>query len=313
MKNRLFLPILFLLLASEFMLAQTDNAAIKKEVKQVQPTIMIVPYVGENGDMRKVLDSLLTLRVAIIKAKEAFSSRGFTTVDFIAKLKASRVDAAFMAMTAKDAKAAIIEASGADIYVEVEANEQKGSSGNRVRLNLVSYDAFTGRDMGTKTSTSETMFTDQFDALVERAIYKPNGDTKIFLLEDFLNDMQGKFDDIVENGRAIKVIFRVDPMSDFNYDTEIGDSGDVLKDKIDDWMAENCFKNNYHLQGVTGLEMNYDEVRIPLRDENNRNFPVSKFARKLRTFCNTITVDQSSKIKVSDDVRGGTIYITLKK
>lgn len=287
------------------------KAAPNKEVKQIQPTIMIIPYVGENGDLRKSLDSLLSARVAIIKIKEAFTSRGFTTVDFVAKLKASKLDASFMGLTNRDAKSAIVEGSGADIYVEVEINQIKGTSGNRVRLNLVAFDAFTGRDMGAKTSTSETMYTDQFDILVERAIYKPNGDTKIFLLEDFLYEMQEKFKDIDEHGRPIKIIFKVDPNSDFNYNTKVGGSGDYLKDKIEDWIAENAFNNNYHSQGTVGMELLYDEVRIPLRDENNRNFTVSRFARKVRSFCNTLEID-GSKITVLDDVRGGTIYITLQ-
>jgi hypothetical protein len=121
--------------------------------------------------------------------------------------------------------------------------------------------------------------------------------------------MEDKFDDIVENGRPIKVIFKVDPSSNFNYDTDISDNGELLKDKIEDWMAENAYKNNYHIQGIVGLELLYDEVRIPLKDENNRNFQVSRFARKIRTFCNKLSPD---KIRVSDDIRGGTISITLK-
>lgn len=293
--------------------AQTEGAKpMAKEVKKIQPSIIVVPYVDQNGDMRTVLDSLLTLRVAIIKVKEAFNSRGFTTVDFVAKLKALSVDRAFMAMSSSDAKSRLIESSGADIYVTVETAQIKGNSGNRVRLNLVGYDASTARDMGTKTSTSESMFTDQFDALVERAIYRPNGEGKVLLLKDFLDDMQEKFDDIRENGRAIQVFFKIESSSVYDYETEIGTKGDLLKDVIDDWLSQNAYKNVYHLQGATNLEIIYDEVRIPLLDESNRNFPIQKFARQVRQFCNSVATSDGAKIQVKEDVRNGTIYITLK-
>ncbi len=289
----------------------------QNEVKQIQPTIMVIPAVKENEDLRTMLDSSITTRVAIAKTKEAFDDRGFTTVDFVAKLKATKVDATFTSLNQKDLKSRLIEASGADIYVEVEALEQKSGSGNSVRLIFNAYDAFTGRGMGTKTISSNTVYTDKFDKLVENALKKTEKEAgtnnKIILLEDFLNVMQTKFDDMIENGRAIKIIFGLEEGIDFNFDTEITDDGDLLKDLVMDWADDTAYKNNYNDQGMSDVEIIFSEFRIPLRTEKGRNLRPSRFARTIRKYFRKIlNVNTEENLNVSEDVRGGTIYVTFK-
>jgi len=289
----------------------------QKEVMQIQPTIMVIPSVKEHEDLRTMLDSSITTRVAIAKVKEAFDDRGFTTVDFVAKLKATKVDAAFNSLNQSDLKSRLVQGSGADIYVEVEAAEQKSGSGNSVRLIFNAYDAFTGRGMGTKTISSNTVYTDKFDKLVENALKKTEKvdgtNSKIILLDDFLNVMQTKFDDIIENGRPIKIIFGVASNSEVKFNSEVGEDGDLLKDIIFDWADDNAFKNNYNDQGSTDTEIIFSEFRVPLRTDSGRNLRPSRFARSIRKYFRKIVNDETGEtLDVGDDVRGGTIYITFK-
>lgn len=295
--------------------AQTpSNAAAKKEVRQIQPTIMVIPFAKANEDLRTVLDSSVTRRVAIIKTQEAFDNRGFSTVDYRAKVNAVKTDAAYKTLNQADFKSKIAESSGADIYVEVEADMQKSTGGSSVRLNLIAFDAFTGRLLGSKTTKSNQVVTDQFDRLVENALKKTENGTDVLILEDFLNVMQQKFDDIVENGRPIKVIFGLDANSSYTFDSEVGTDGDQLADAISDWFEVNAYKGDYHQQSKNKKELIFDPVRIPLRDENNKNFTPDKFGRQIRKFCNALVPadNPSAKFKVDDEFRGGTIYITLQ-
>jgi hypothetical protein len=57
------------------------------EPRTIQPSIMVIPFARENQDMRKVLESDINLRVAVTKVKEGFDKRGFSTVDFVAKIQ----------------------------------------------------------------------------------------------------------------------------------------------------------------------------------------------------------------------------------
>ena len=83
----------------------------------VQPKIMVIPYVGEGEDLRTVLENDVNKRIAITKVKEIFDSKGFTTVDFVAKLKSAKDNNVFTSDNQTDVKDQIVQMSGADIYV----------------------------------------------------------------------------------------------------------------------------------------------------------------------------------------------------
>ena len=59
----------------------------------VQPKIMVIPYTSEGEDIRTILEADENKRIILTKIKEAFDSRGYTTIDFMAKLKATETEA----------------------------------------------------------------------------------------------------------------------------------------------------------------------------------------------------------------------------
>ena len=66
---------IFLLLLPMFALAQ-------KPTVTVQPKIMVIPYTKQGEDIRTILENDVNKRITLTKVKEAFDSRGYTTVDF---------------------------------------------------------------------------------------------------------------------------------------------------------------------------------------------------------------------------------------
>jgi hypothetical protein len=126
-------------------------------------------------------------------------------------------------------------------------------------------------------------------------------------VEDFLNVMQNKFTDIVQNGKSVLIDISFDQNSTIKMSTEIGPDALPLSDQIEMWMEKTAFKNNYHIQGTTDLKMLFDEVRIPLKDPvSGVNYNPNKFALEIFKFFKTLGI-QSGK-----DIKGNTIYITLK-
>jgi len=107
--------IAFLLLFSGFAFAQNKSTESGGQVVTVQPKIMVIPYTKEGEDLRTILEQDETRRIAIAKIKEGFDSRGFTTVDFVAKLKAAKANNIFTSDNQTDIKTQIVEMSGADI------------------------------------------------------------------------------------------------------------------------------------------------------------------------------------------------------
>lgn len=265
----------------------------------VQPKIMVIPFTKEGEDIRTILEADVNRRIAVTKIKEAFDSRGFTTVDFTAKLKAAKDNSVFTSENQTDIKSQIIQMSGADIYVQAEVNEQKGQSGSSVTLILTGYEASTGNSLSNKVGESGRFYTDDFGKLASKAVEN--------IAEDFLNVMQNKFTDIVNNGKSVIVDISFDTGSQHTMASEnLSTSGLPLADELEEWMGNNSFKNNYHIQGTTDLKMIFDDVRIPLKDANSNNYNPNKFALEIFKFLKSLSLE------VKKDVKGNTIYITIK-
>jgi hypothetical protein len=167
--------------------ASGQNAATNsdRQVVTVQPKIMVIPYTKEGEDLRTILEEDENKRIAIVKIKEGFDDRGFTTVDFVAKLKAAKDNNIFTSDNQTDIKTQIIEMSGADVYVQAEVIAEKAQSGNSVKLILTAYEISTGNSLSNKVGESGRFYTDDFNKLASKAVES--------CIEDFLNVMQTKF------------------------------------------------------------------------------------------------------------------------
>jgi len=277
-----------------------QNAATNSggQVVTVQPKIMVIPYTKEGEDLRTILEQDENKRIAITKIKEGFDSRGFTTVDFVARLKAAKDNNVFTSDNQTDIKTMIVEMSGADVYVQAEVIVEKGQSGNSVKLILTAYEISTGNSLANKIGESGRFYTDDFNKLSSKAVES--------CVEDFLNVIQSKFTDIVNNGKSIMVDISFDPGSNYKMSSEVGD-GLPLSDQIELWMEENAFKNNYHIQGTTDVRMIFDDVRIPLKDQSTgNNYNTNRFGLEMYRFF------QKLGISIGRDIKGNTLYITIK-
>ena len=268
------------------------------QVATVQPKIMVIPYVKQGEDLRTVLENDVNKRIALTKIKEAFDNRGFTTVDFTAKLKAANANAVMMEDSQSDLKTMLIQQSGADIYVEAEIDVQQSSSGNSVKMIVTGYECSTGNSLANKVGESGKFYTDDIGKLASKAIES--------CAEDFLNTMQNKFSDIVENGKSIIVNFAFDEGSSLLMSSEVGSQGLQLSDELEIWMEEHAYKNNYHIQGTTDRQMIFDDVRIPLKDTNGRNYNIQAFDRELRQYLRQIG------LHVSHTTKNNTLVISFK-
>lgn len=269
------------------------------QVQTVQPKIMVIPYIKQGEDLRTVLENDVNKRITLAKIKEAFDSRGFTTVDFTAKLKAANADAVFTSNNQTDLKTMIIQNSGADIFVEAEVDVLLTASGNSVKIIVTAYEISTGNSLSNKVGESGKFYTDDIGKLASKAIES--------CAEDFLNIMQMKFTDIVNNGKSVIINFGFDENSSYLMSSEIGNQGLLLSDELELWMEQNAFKNNYHIQGTTDKQMIFDDVRIPLKDPNTgNNYNSNKFALEIFKFM------RSLGLQISRDIKGNTIYITIK-
>jgi len=264
----------------------------------VQPKIMVVPFAKESEDVRAVLEEDPDKRIVLTKIKEAFDTRGFTTVDFLAKLKAASVQEGMTREQQSDLKSAIIASSGADIYVDAEMIINRSSSGNSVKVIVTGYDISTGNSLSNKVGESGKFYTEDFGKLGMKAIES--------CADDFLNILQTKFNDIVQNGRSVNMTIGFDEASSINMNSEIGDEGFTLADLIEMWLEENAFQGNFHVQGTTATKMFVDDVRIPMRDAKGNNYTLAAFGREFLKFA------RKYGLKITRDVVNNSLLITIQ-
>jgi hypothetical protein len=237
-----------------------------------QPKIMVIPYTTQGEDIRTILENDVNKRIALTKIKEAFDQRGYTTVDFFAKVKALSKATAFGNTQQQDVKAMIIQQSGADVYVEAEISLLESPSGNDMKVILSGYETSTANSLANAVCESGKFYTDDYGKLTSRAVE--------IGMDKFLNTMQDKLMDIAENGQSIAVIVGIDEASSRSMSQEVGTDGLALSDALEMWVEENAYKGNYHIQGTSDKQMLFDDIRIPLRDENGRTYNIPQFGIK---------------------------------
>ena len=273
-------------------------SANAQQTVTVQPKIMVVPFVKEGEDIRNVLENDVNKRIVLTKIKEAFDSRGFTTVDFLGRLKALSKANGLAMDNQSDLKTMIIQQSGADIYVDAEIDVVLSGSGNGVKVIMTAYDTSTGNSLANKVGDSGKFYIDDIGRLASKAV---EGQA-----DAFLNVMQTKFNDIVANGRSINVTIGFAQTSQYSMSSEVGANGFALSDEIEMWMSENAYKGNYHIQGTTEKQMIFDDVRIPLKDDNGNNYNINKFGLKFMMFA------RKMGLQIGRDISNNTLIITIK-
>ncbi len=260
---------------------------------------MVVPYTSQGEDIRTVLENDVNKRIALTKIKEAFDQRGYTTVDFFAKIKALSKTTALGNPQQQDVKTMIIQQSGADVYIEAEINLLESPSGNAMKVILSGYEASTANSLANAVCESGKFYTDDYGKLTSRAVETG--------MDKFLNTMQEKLLDIAKNGQSISVTVGIDEASSRSMAQEVGGDGLALSDALEIWVEENAYKSNYHIQGTTDKQMIFDDIRIPLKDENGRTYNINKFGLKLLTFFRNLG------IKIERTTSNNMLVVTIKQ
>lgn len=294
-RNVVLLVLCFIFASSSFaQIASTRST----EVERAAAKIMVVPYNKTDEDIRTVLEENPYIRSAVAKVKESFDQRGWSTIDFVANLKAAESNSAFTMDRQSNFKSDLITGSGADIYVQVDTHVSTDESGTSINLILTAFESHTGASFSNKTGNSGRFRTNDYEKLIDRAFEQ--------ISEEFLNTLMVKTDEIREIGRAIIVHFNLDQDAEIDFDSEVG-NGEFLNEAIEDWISLNAYQGRANLAGIVENKMLFDEVRIPLFDqESGRPYNPNRFANEIIRFLKGMNVTATRNVK------GQNLFITIK-
>lgn len=292
----------WLSIAQEVKIAKETPAQERQIV--TKPTIMVFPFFKEGDEIRKLVEEDINNRIVLTKVKEAFDNRGFSTIDFLSKVRNLQTNEALTSDKQTDVKTAIIQSSNADICVEVEYNFQRGTTGNQVKIILTSYESSASASLSNKVGFSRKVYSDDIGKLSADAVES--------IVQDFLNVMQEKFNDIVENGKYMAMEFNLNSDTGVTMSSEIGKDNLPLSDVLEEWVGNNS--KSYHIQGVTDLKVDFDVVRVPRSDDKGKSLTSTRYALEVLKFCNSLTTSGTAakKMKVERLIKGNKIFISFK-
>jgi hypothetical protein len=265
-----------------------------------KPTIMVVPsdlWCNTNGyimefdnqgtrvklpDYKRAVQESPELLVVISKINELMMQRGFPLKNLESALKTLETEAAETSMTASRSGAEISESpvdmlknvARADIWMQVSWTINTTGPRKSVTFVLQGLDAYTDKQIAGASGTGNQLIGAELPVMLETAVLSH--------LDNFNSQLQSHFDDMFENGREITL--RIRKWDSFDGDLETEYDGEELGYLIENWISDNTVSGRFNTSDASENRMIFEQVRIPLYDENNRATDARRWVRGLQKY-----------------------------
>ena len=287
--------IIILLIA--FVCVFSTQAQVKK------PTLMVVPadnWCVKNGYMDSFNDQGTIAEAPNYKRALQNSSECYNV---ITKINAMMSERSFplkdlSAVTTTKSGAGLSESpldiikryANADIIIELNWSINTTGPKHSITFSLAAKDAYTDKQVAGCQGTGTPSFSSEIPVLLEEAV--------IGSMDNFTNQLQAHFDDMMENGREVSMEVKViSNGSGIDLASEYG--GEDLTDIIDDWVSDNSVKHRYNLSQGSENFLKFEQIRIALYQANGRPNDTRRWAREL-----VKTLSSKYQIPCRVDIRG---------
>ena len=244
-----------------------------------RPTLMVIPadsWCSANGymttedgkqvpDYEKAWQENQDLFSVVTKIGELMTDRGFPLKDMSQSLKN-------------------IGMVRTDILMEVGWKVNKTGPKQSVTYTLRGVDAYTLKQIAAGSGTGKPSFSAELPVLIEEAVLER--------MDNFADQLQAHFDDLLENGREVSVSVRAENGIEFGNEYD----GEELTDIIDEWMALNTVGHRYNLSNATETMLDFEQVRIALYADNGMALDTRRFVNDLRKKLSAAPYNIPSKI-----------------
>ena len=278
-----------------------------------KPTLMVVPsdlYCNQHGymqtfnnqgqtenvpDYKRALQNDPQLLTGITVIGQMMADRGFPLKLMEQELKSLNEESAEDALLTSKSGSDIAESpvdrlkkkSKSDIILQTTWLVNRTGPKYSLTFNLQGIDAYTNKQIAACQGTGDPTFSAELPVLIEESIANH--------LETFTTQLQNHFNDMFENGREITL--RVKKWDDSEYDLESEFNGTELSDIIEDWVSANTVKGRFNTSDATENFMYFEQVRIPLFDENQRAMDARRWTRGLINKLKTLGVPAKLMMK----------------
>lgn len=189
-----------------------------------------------------------------------------------------------------------------DIILKVGWNVNKVGFNYTVSYRLEALDSYSGKSIAAVTAeTPSVKTTVPLAACIKNAATEHMG--------NFTAKLQEHFDDIQENGREITLTLRIIGNGEStNFNSEFG--GKELATIVHEWLNDNTVNHVFSQRNATRNRLQFEQVRIPLKDSRGVVFQARQFVTQLQKYLNTnfgISAENTTK-----GLGSGRLYIGEK-
>lgn len=219
-----------------FFVTEIDNQGTRMKVPNYKQAFQ------EDTEINQVISKIGALMV----------DRGFPLKDAEQEIKNLEVQGAEDAMTQSTSSGAAIaetpldmlkKRAKADIILQIWWKVNKEEAGRSISFVMEGFDAYTSKRIAASTGNGSPSATEIVPVMLEKAI--------LAHIEPFIIQLQSHFDDMVQNGREVRLTIKRWDNWDYTLEDEFG--GEELTDVINAWMAQNCVHGRYNMSDATRL------------------------------------------------------------
>ena len=252
-----------------YFMTEFDNQGTKQKVPNLKQAFQ------EDTEIGQVISKIGSLMI----------DRGFPLKDAEQELKTIETRTAEDNMTASNTTGSSLSESPldvlknkakSDILIQVWWNVNKSNNGKIVSFVLEAFDAYTNKRIAASSGNSSPG-DEIVPVMLEKAILQN--------IDPFVAQLQGHFDDLLQNGREIRLTVR--RWDNWQYNLESEFQGEELRDLIYEWMQENTVNARFNESNSTENRIDYEQVRIPVYDDRNRALDARQYSRELVKYLNS--------------------------
>ncbi len=161
-----------------------------------------------------------------------------------------------------------------DIIIQIWWKVNKTEEGKSISFTLEALDAYTSKRVASATGTSKANDKDIVPVLLENAVKSH--------IKAFAKQLDSYFANLNKNGREIILTVKRWDNWDLTLEDEIADK--EIIEHIEDWLKKSTVGGNFNLSNATENKAFFEQVMIPLYDEDKNALDARNFAKELQKY-----------------------------
>jgi hypothetical protein len=231
----------------------------------------------------------------ISKIGSLMIDRGFTLKDAEQEIKNLEQQSIEDAMTTSSTSSSSLAESPldrlkrrakSDIIIQISWTLNKDQSGRSVNFILEAFDAYTSKRVAASTGTGNSSPTLPIPVLLQQSINNN--------IDLFVSQIKSHFTDCFENGREATI--RIKRWQNWKDNLETEFDGKELSEIINNWMHKNTIKGKFNTTDVTENIMTFEQVKIPVYDDQGKSLDSRMFLRELQKYLKSTPFNIDSKL-----------------